>query len=135
MACCHESGVHWPLTLHRIFQPAIAVHQLAHGRALGAVRAAVDRESQPGSCPIHTPLATSATTVQPTEQCADVLADGHLRTGRRRGPLPLAHAGERERAERGKAAGDQAGAAQEGAAIEIATGWLCSAPASVPRRA
>ena len=25
--------------------------------------------SHPGSCPIHTPLATSAITVQPTEQC------------------------------------------------------------------
>src|ERR1700726_2824780 len=26
-------------------------------------------EAQPGSCPVHTPLATSAITVQPTEQC------------------------------------------------------------------
>src|SRR3954453_11627948 len=28
--------------------------------------------SQPGSCPIHTPFATSATTVQPTEQCVQI---------------------------------------------------------------
>ena len=25
--------------------------------------------SQPGSCPTHTPFSTSASTVQPTEQC------------------------------------------------------------------
>src|SRR5262249_54036704 len=29
-------------------------------------------ESQPGSWPIHTPFATSATTVQPTEQCVQI---------------------------------------------------------------
>src|SRR5262245_32089141 len=29
-------------------------------------------DSQPGSCPIHTPSDTSATTVQPTEQCVQM---------------------------------------------------------------
>jgi hypothetical protein len=43
---------------------------------------------------------------------ADVFADGDLRAGRRRRTrLSLAHARERQRAERGKTAGDEAGTA------------------------
>ena len=81
-------------------------------------------ESQPGSWPIHTPFATSAMTVQPTEQCVQMFlrmvtcdAGGRRRTG-----LGLAHARERQRTERGETAGDQTGSAQEGAAIETAIG-------------
>ena len=51
---------------------------------------------------------------------ADVLADGDLRTGGRGTRLRLAHARERQRAERGKTAGDEAGAAEESAAIDPA---------------
>ena len=82
--------------------------------------------SQLGSWPIHTPFATSAVTVQPTEQCVQTLlrmVTAAPVSGRRAG-FGLAHAGERQRAERGKAAGGEAGAAQEGAAIEAAADWL-----------
>ena len=41
---------------------------------------------------------------------------------RRRTGLGLAHAAERQRAERGETAGGEAGAAQEGAAVETAFG-------------
>ena len=53
---------------------------------------------------------------------ADVLADGGA--GDAIGPagFRLAHAGERQRAERGETAGGEAGAAQEGAAVETAAG-------------
>src|SRR5262249_25917015 len=52
---------------------------------------------------------------------ADVLADGDLRArGRRRTGLRLAHAREGQRAEGGETAGDEAGAAQESATIELA---------------
>jgi hypothetical protein len=52
---------------------------------------------------------------------ADILVDGYGRAWRgRRTCLRLSHAGERQGAERGEAAGNEAGAAQEGATIEIA---------------
>ena len=51
---------------------------------------------------------------------ADVLADGDLRTGGRGSRLRLAYARERQRAQRGKTAGDEAGAAEESAAIDPA---------------
>ena len=79
-------------------------------------------ESQPGSWPIQTPFATSAITVQPTEQCVQTFADGDLRAGRRDARFCLAHARERQRAERGETAGGEAGAAQESAAIETTIG-------------
>ena len=79
-------------------------------------------ESQPGSWPIQTPFDTSAMTVQPTEQCVQMF----LRMvtcsagGGRRAGFRLAHAAERQRAERGETASRKAGAAQEGAAVEAA---------------
>ena len=52
---------------------------------------------------------------------ADALADGDRGALRgRRAGLGLAHAGERQDAERGETAGGEARAAQEGAAIETA---------------
>ena len=78
--------------------------------------------SQLGSWPIQTPFATSAVTVQPTEQCVQTL----LRmvtlapARRRRSGFGLAHRAELQRAERREAAGGEAGAAQEAAAVEAA---------------
>jgi hypothetical protein len=51
---------------------------------------------------------------------ADILADGDRGAGRHRGGLGLARAGQRQRAERGQAAGDEAGAAKECTAIKTA---------------
>ena len=78
--------------------------------------------SQLGSWPIHTPLATSAVTVQPTAQWVQMLLRIATRRagGRRRTGLGLAHAGERQGAQRREPAGGKARAAQEGAATEAA---------------
>jgi hypothetical protein len=56
---------------------------------------------------------------------ADILADGRRRAGRRPRGFCLAHAAERQGAERRKAAGGQAGAAQERAAIDPAAILTC----------
>src|SRR6185295_12171097 len=108
--------------LHRVFQPAVAVHELAHRGALGAMRAAVDRRfparllADPYAVRHFGHHRAADRAVR-----ADVLADGDLRAGRRRRTgLRLAHAAKRQCAERSDAAGDQAGAAQEGAAVEAA---------------
>ena len=63
-------------------------------------------------------------TVQPTEQCVQMfLRMVTCAPARRGGPASrLAHAAERQRAERGEAAGREAGAAQEGAAVDAAVG-------------
>ena len=125
--------------LHRIFQAAVAVHELAHRRALGAVRAAVDR-----AIPVRAPgrstrrSATSAITVQPTEQCVQMfLRMVTCAPARRGGPafalrtLPSGSVPSVARA-----AGDEARAAQEGCGGRgRRPDWPCSAPASVPRRA
>ena len=61
-------------------------------------------------------------TVQPTEQCVQMflrMVTVRARGGRRTG-FRLAHAGERQRAERGETAGGEAGPAQEGAAVDAA---------------
>ena len=78
--------------------------------------------SQLGSWPIQTPLATSAVTVQPTAQWVQMLLRIVHRdaAGCRRSGFGLAHAGERQRAERRETAGGEARAAQEGAAVEAA---------------
>ena len=53
---------------------------------------------------------------------ADALANGDRGAcGGRRAGFGLLHAAKLQRAERGKSAGDKAGAAQEGAAIEAVT--------------
>src|SRR5262249_4965974 len=94
-------------------------------------------ESQPGSWPIHTPFATSATTVQPTEQCVQMflrmvtcapaggggpasalrtLASGNAPSVAR---PPATRPERRRKARRSSAPSDEP----------------CRAPASVPRRA
>ena len=108
--------------LHRIFQPPVAVHQFAHRRALGAMRAAVDRAIPAGLlADPHAVRDFGDHRAADRAVRADVLADGDLRTRRRRRTgLGLAHAAERQRAERGETARHQAGAAQEGATVERA---------------
>ena len=79
-------------------------------------------ESQAGSWPIHTPLETSAATVQPTEQNVQmflrmVTSAPGCRGGAASDLRMLASGSVTEG---GEAAGDEAGAAQEGAAIDAA---------------
>ena len=112
--------------LHRIFQPAIAVHEFAHRSALGAMRAAVDR-AFPARL-LADPYAVrnfGGDGAADGTMRADALADRHRRAWRGwRTGLGLAHAGERQRAERRETAGGQTGAAQEAAAVETASDWL-----------
>ena len=106
--------------LHRVFEPAVAVHEFAHRGAFGAMRAAVDRA-------VPTRLLADPHAVghfggdgaADRAMRADAFADGHRGAWRgRRAGLGLTHAGERQRAERRETAGGQTGAAQESAAIE-----------------
>ena len=116
--------------LHRIFQPAFAAHQLAHRRALGAVRATVD-----GAVPAR--LLSDPDVVGDFRRYraadgamgADTFADGDFCAGRRRrAGLGLAHRAELQHAQRRETAGREAGAAQEGAAVEAAVQlpWQCA---------
>ena len=94
--------------------------------------------SQPGSWPTHTPFSTSAMTVQPTEQCVQMfLRRMAAPAGAGGGPASaLRTLAERQRAEGGEPAGHEAGAAQEGAAVDAVRSIdLASAAASAPRRA
>ncbi len=123
MACCQDTLVHWPFTSFiGYFRRRSPCTSSRTDAPLAQCEPRLIGESQPGSWPIHTPLATSATTVQPTEQCVQMFLRMVTATpaGGGRTGLRLAHAAERQRAERGEAAGDQPGAAQEGAAIEAA---------------
>jgi hypothetical protein len=94
--------------LHRIFQPAVAVDELAHSRALGAMRAAIDR-AVPGRL-LADPDAVlhfGDHGAADRAMCADVLPDFSrgadlLRTG-----LRLAHRAERHQADRGARTGRQ----------------------------
>src|SRR5260370_1097976 len=65
--------VHWPLTsfigYFRRRSPCTSSRTEA---PLAQCEPRLIGESQPGSWPIHTPFATSATTVQPTEQCVQM---------------------------------------------------------------
>src|SRR5262249_12384303 len=108
--------------LHRIFQAPVAVHELAHRSALGAMRAAIER-----GIPARLLADPHAVGHFPNHRAADrtmrtdVLADRDLRSRRRRRTgLCLAHAAERQRSEARETAGDEPGAAQEAAAIETA---------------
>ena len=111
--------------LDRVPQAAVAVHQLAGRGALGAVRAAADRGvptgllTDPDAVLHFTDHGAADRAVR-----ADVLADRHRHAGLRPGcgSVRLAHAGERQGADRGEAADREAGAAQEAAAIEGAAG-------------
>src|SRR5437763_1764445 len=69
MAVAHETRVHCPFTSFIAYlrrrSPCTSSRTAA---PLAQCEPRLIGESQPGSWPIHTPLATSATTVQPTEQ-------------------------------------------------------------------
>src|SRR4029078_5667635 len=108
--------------LHRIFQATVAGDELAYRGALGAVRTAVDRTI---------PARLLADPYAIGDFSGDGAADRTMRTdafadrycgagGGRRTRFGLAHRGQGHAAERGETAGGDAGAAQEGTAIEAA---------------
>ena len=123
--------------LHRISQPPVAVHEFAHRSALGAMRAAIDRRSQLGSWPTQTPLTTSAVTVQPTEQCVQMLlrmVAPEVQRARRALPpcarwRAAAHRARRDRRRRGPTGAGSCGGRDR------RSDWLANAAASEPRRA
>ncbi len=109
--------------LHRIAQATLALHIVSHGRALAAVRAAIDRA-------VPTRLLTGPHAVgdlgddraADRAMRADILADRHrCARRRRRASLGLADSTERQSTERGKAAGGEARTAQKAATIKTAT--------------
>jgi hypothetical protein len=107
--------------LHRILDPAVAVHQLAYRSALGAMGAAVDRARVGGL--LADPDAVLDLGLHRAAHRAvgaDVGADlDRLRMVHRPGLDPARHA-RAERAERGEAPDRQARGAQETAAVERA---------------
>src|SRR5262249_32658584 len=108
--------------LRRVAQAPVAVHQLAYRGALGAVRAAVDR-AVPARllADPHAVRHFGGDRAADRAVGADALADGDLRAGGGgRAGLGLAHAAERQGAERGETSGGDAGATQEGTAVETA---------------
>ena len=116
--------------LHRIAQPALAQHVVADRRALAAVRAAIDR-----AVPARLLAGPHAVRDLGDDRAADramgadILPDRHRRAGRRRrAGLGLADAAQRQRAERGEAAGGEPGTAQEVATIKatVGLGGKCS---------
>ena len=107
--------------LHRIAQPALALHVVAHRRALAAMRAAIDRAvpSRLLADP-HTVRDLGHDGAADRAMGAHVLADRYgCARRRRRAGLGLADASGRKCAERREPAGREAGAAQEAAAIEF----------------
>ena len=120
--------------LHRIAQPALAQHVVAHRRALAAMRAAIDR-AVPARLLADPHAVGDLGDDRAADRAmrADILADRHRRAGRRRrAGLGLADAAERQRAERGEGAGGEAGTAQEVATIDAAG---CLAGSAVGQRA
>ncbi len=104
--------------LHRIAQAAVAMHQFARRRALGAMRSAADRAfpawllSDPHPVRHFADHGAADRTMR-----ADVLADGgagHIGAGRFR----LTNTGERKRADGGETSRGQARLAQECTAID-----------------
>src|SRR5262245_27301436 len=104
--------------LHRITKTTVAMHELARGSALGAMRATVDR-----AFPARL-LADPDSIRHLGEHCApdgtvgaDILANGgpaNICTG----GFGFLHAGKRECTDRRKAAGDDTGTSQESTTIE-----------------
>ena len=114
--------------LHRIFEPAFAAYQFAHGGALGAMRAAIDR-AVPSRLLADPNVVCDFGQYRAADRAmrADAFAHRNLCAGgRRRTGLRLSHRAKRKRAERRQAAGD-AGAAQESAAIQARFGGLTGA--------
>ena len=107
--------------LHRIFQPAVAVHEFAHRGALGAMRAAVDR-AVPGRLLADPDAVLHFGDHGAADRAmrADVLFDFRRRADDLRTGLRLAHRAERHQADRGARTGRQTGSPQERAAVENA---------------
>ena len=103
------------------------MHELANRGALGAMRAAIDRAvparllADPHAVRDFGDDGAADRAVR-----ADVLADGDRGAGSgRRTGLGLADTDHRQSADDGQSTGGEAGAAQEGAAVERATGLRC----------
>src|SRR5262249_58334485 len=81
-----------PIEFHRMAQAAVAVHELTHRRALGAMRAAVDRRIPAGLLPDpHAVRHFGDDRAADRAMGADVLANGDRGAGlRRRAGLGLA---------------------------------------------
>ena len=130
--------VHWPLDkLHRIFQAAFAADQFAHRRALGAMRAAIDR-AVPGRLLADPDIVGDFGQHGAADRAmgADGLARRDLRAGgRRRSGLGLAHGAKRQRAERGKAQAATPERRRKARRSSAAVARSGSAPAPEPRRA
>ena len=107
--------------LHREFQPAVAVHELAHRGALGAMRAAVDR-AVPGRLLADPDAVLHFGDHGAADRAmrADILFDFRRRADDLRPGLRLAHRSERHQPDRGSGAGSQTGASQKRAAVENA---------------
>ncbi len=112
--------------LHRILQPPVAVHQLAHRGALGAMRAAIDRAVPAGLlADPHAVLHFGDHGAADRAVRADVLPHFRRRADDLRAGLGLAHAAERQQPECNGATGRETGAAQERAAIKNARREAC----------
>ena len=107
--------------LHRIFQAAITMHELAHRGPLGAMRATVDRAVIGGLLPdpdavLHFRHDAAADRAMG----ADVFLDLALDARSHRAGLGAAHGTQRQRAQSSDATGSKTRTAQERAAVEDA---------------
>ena len=74
MAWSHLMRVHWPLTIFiGYFRRRSPITSSRTEAPLAQCDPRLIGDSQLGSWPIHTPLDTSAVTVQPTAQCVQML--------------------------------------------------------------
>src|SRR5512144_428375 len=74
MACSHLMRVHWPFTSFLgYFRRRSPLTSSRTEAPLAQCEPRLIGLSQLGSWPTHTPLTTSAVTVQPTEQCVQML--------------------------------------------------------------
>ena len=110
--------------LHRKAHATFTEHVVAHGRSLAAVRATIDRGVPARLLPgPHAIGDLGNHRAADRAMRADVLAPRHNSAGRRRrAGLSLADSPDRQGAERGQSASNEAGTAQKAAAIEIAGG-------------
>src|ERR1035437_10452311 len=74
MACSHLMRVHWPFaSFIGYFRRRSPMTNSRTEAPLAQCEPRLIGDSQLGSWPIHTPLETSAVTVQPTAQCVQML--------------------------------------------------------------
>src|SRR5512136_1261992 len=74
MACSHLMRVHWPFaSFIGYFRRRSPITSSRTDAPLAQCEPRLIGESQLGSWPIQTPFDTSAVTVQPTEQCVQML--------------------------------------------------------------